>query len=237
MNNFYIGCSGWYYREWTGKFYPLTLKPQDYLKFYTGHFTTVEVNSTFYHDPSPKTVLKWYQIAPLDFKYTLKASRLITHELKFHKARPWIQQTYALCNMLQEKMGCLLFQLPPSFIFTTQNLESILSSLNPSYKNVLEFRHPSWWNPHVFNACKSANITMCSVSGMKVPEMLIPDQPDVYIRFHGNPTYEANYDENVLIEWAQQIQASKTKNMWVYFNNTRLGYAPYNALQLNKILR
>ncbi|MBN9342986.1 MAG: hypothetical protein BGO76_01065 [Caedibacter sp. 38-128] len=235
-NHIYIGCSGWAYREWIGKFYPLGLKSQDHLNFYVNHFNTVEVNSTFYQYPSTKTALKWYHAAPLEFKYTLKAHQMITHKLKFNEAQEWIKQTYALCDLLQEKMGCFLFQLPPSFIFTERNLENILFQLNPIYKNVLEFRHPSWWKLEVFKACKLANITICSVSGMNVPEIIIPDQHDLYVRFHGNPTYEAYYKKEALEEWGKKIKTSQPENIWLYFNNTRLGHAPYNALKLRNIL-
>ncbi len=236
-NNIYIGCSGWSYQEWKGKFYHPTLSPNDYLDFYTSQFNTVEVNNTFYHYPSPKTIKNWYQTAPLGFRFTLKANRMITHILKFHEAKEWIQSTYDLSNLLQEKMGCFLFQLPPSFTFTLQNLERILTHLDPFYKNVLEFRHASWWNPEVFKACKLANITFCNTIGMNMPEILIPYQTDLYIRFHGNPTYEANYDTYTLLEWSKQIKGLDSKDMWLYFNNTRLGHAPYNALTLNRILK
>ncbi|AIL13553.1 hypothetical protein IM40_08765 [Candidatus Paracaedimonas acanthamoebae] len=236
-HNIYIGCAGWSYREWMGKFYPLNLKPQDHLHFYVNHFNTVEVNSTFYQYPSSKTVLKWYQTAPLGFKFTIKAHHMITHKLKFNEAQDWIKQTYNLCDILQEKMGCFLFQLPPSLIFTRENLEHILAQLDPFYKNVLEFRHPSWWDSHVFKACKLANITICSVSGMNVPEIIIPNQPELYIRFHGSPTYEPHYEKEILEEWSKRIRTSKAENTWLYFNNTRRCHAPYDALALSHILK
>lgn len=237
MNNIFIGCSGWAYREWVGKFYPPDLKSGHYLDFYMTHFNSVEINSTFYQYPSSKTVLKWRETAPSGFKYTLKAHQMITHKLKFNKAQEWIKQMYDLSDILQEKMGCFLFQLPPSFSFTSQNLDSIVAHLNPFYKNVLEFRHPSWWDPHVFKEFNAANITMCNVSGMNVPEMIIPNQSEVYLRFHGNPTYEAPYENEILEAWGTQIKTLKAWNTWIYFNNTRLGHAPYNALTLSHLLK
>jgi len=235
-NNVYIGCSGWSYQEWKGKFYPLNLSSNHYFDFYTSQFNTIEVNSTFYHYPSLKTVKNWYQKAPSNLKFTFKANQMITHTLKFYEAQEWVKRTYELSTILKEKMGCFLFQLPPSFTFTSQNLEHILTHLNPFFKNVIEFRHPSWWDPEVFKACKLANITICNTIGMRMPEIIIPHQTDLYVRFHGNSTYEANYDDAALLEWSQRIKELNAKEIWIYFNNTRLGHAPYNALNLRRHL-
>lgn len=230
--NTYIGCSGWYYKEWEEIFYPQELSSRDYFYYYAKNFNTVEVNSTFYHFPAHKTVQKWYKQAPKDFKYSIKANRQITHLKRFKDVEEPLKYLYSLSDILDEKMGCFLFQFPQSFTFTHERLERILSQLNTDYKNVLEFRHSSWWISQVVQALQSTNIMFCSVSGFKVPEELIINNKQSYIRFHGDPTYSACYAEEVIAEWIKNINTSSLKELWAYFNNTRYGYAVRNAQEL-----
>jgi len=210
----------------------------NYFSYYTQFFNTVEINSTFYHIPLKQTLQKWYQQAPSGFIYSLKVNRHITHLKKFHQTQEEIKNFYGLCEILKEKMGCFLFQLPGSFQYTEEHLENILSQLDPVYSNVVEFRHSSWWIPEVFQAFQSANILFCSVSGLSVPEDPINvTNSEAYIRFHGNARYEPKYPCTILKEWKRKINLLPLKCIWIYFNNTRLGYAPYDALEFEKYLK
>lgn len=230
----YIGCSGWYYKEWKEIFYPKELFLKDFFSYYAAHFNTVEVNSTFYHFPTQKTVQGWYKQAPKDFKYSIKANRHITHLKRFKDIRDPLKYLYSLSDILDEKIGCFLFQFPKNFTFTNERLDRILSQLNTDYKNVLEFRHSSWWVPQVIQALQSTNIMFCSVSGFNVPEELIVANKQAYIRFHGDPTYSASYTEQALSKWIKNINASSLKELWAYFNNSLYGYAAQNALEFNQ---
>jgi uncharacterized protein YecE (DUF72 family) len=232
--NTYIGCSGWYYKEWKEIFYPKKLFPRDYFYYYVRHFNSVEVNSSFYRFPTQKTVQGWYKQASKDFKYSIKANRYITHLKGFKDVRDSLKYLYSLSDILDEKMGCFLFQFPQNFTFTNERLDRILSQLNTDYKNALEFRHPSWWGPRVVQVLQSTNVMFCSVSGFKVPEELIADNQQAYIRFHGDSTYSASYTEEVIAEWVKNIKMSSLKELWAYFNNTRYGYAVQNALEFNQ---
>jgi uncharacterized protein YecE (DUF72 family) len=231
-----IGCSGWSYKEWKGLFYPETLAPSKYLAYYSEHFTTLEVNNTFYRLPSEKAVEAWYQKVPKEFQFSLKVNKYITHTKRLKQAAEDIKIFYGLSNILKEKMGAFLFQFPPSFSFSDERLERLLLNLNPVYENVVEFRHPSWWASNVFEALSSGSITFCTVSGLDLPEDLIVLNERAYIRFHGDTHYSAPYSERDLRSWQEKIQTTTLQHLWTYFNNTAMGHAPENALLLNKLV-
>lgn len=232
----YIGCSGWYYKEWKETFYPRDLPQKDYFSYYATHFNTVEINNTFYRFPNQKTVQSWYQQAPKNFKYSIKVSRYITHLKKFKDAQEPLNRIYGLSNILAEKMGYFLFQFPGHFGFTNERLERILAQLDIKQKNVIEFRHPSWWARRVVRSLESANVIFCTVSGFELPEELIITNNRSYIRFHGDPTYSSSYSDRALSRWIQQINVSPLKELWVYFNNSMQGYAIKNAMEFRKRL-
>ncbi|WP_032112556.1 DUF72 domain-containing protein [Candidatus Paracaedibacter symbiosus] len=229
-----VGCSGWIYPCWKGLFYPTNLPYQEWFSFYAHHFNSVEINNTFYRFPTINAINKWYTQAPKGFSYSLKANRLITHFRRFQNAESQLQEFYRLGSLLQEKIEIFLFQLPPSFIYNPAYLQDILSSLDKKYLNVLEFRHPSWWNTEVYEALLKHNIIFCSVSAPGLPDEVLSLNDNVYLRFHGLPWYKASYTEKELHSWATRIKQTKAKHIWIYFNNTSHGYAPINALTLKQ---
>jgi uncharacterized protein YecE (DUF72 family) len=234
---FHIATSGWFYREWKGAFYPEALPSHRWFGHYTQQFSTVELNAPFYHWPKPATVKNWKRNAPEHFRYSVKVNRLITHDRRFQGTQDLVREFYQIADTLGPKMGCFLFQLPPNFEFTPARLELILSQLNPIYRNVLEFRHASWWIPQVFTALKKAKIIFCSVNAPKLPKDLIITADDIYIRFHGPKRWFYDpYSSEELDEWAAEISSSHAKETWVYFNNTADGSAIANAHFLERKL-
>jgi uncharacterized protein YecE (DUF72 family) len=235
---YHVATSGWYYREWKGAFYPDDLPSHRWFKYYTEQFSTVELNAPFYRWPKPATVKNWKRNAPENFRYSVKVNRIITHEKCFRGTQDLIREFYQIAGVLGPKMGCFLFQLPPNFAFTAARLEMILAQLDPMHRNVLEFRHASWWTPEVFAALKKHKIIFCSVSAPKLPNDLIVTADIIYVRFHG-PTrwFYDPYSEQELAAWAQKISASDAKEAFVYFNNTADGSAIANARSLGKLHR
>jgi uncharacterized protein YecE (DUF72 family) len=231
----YIGTSGWYYPQWAGTFYPPNLSSHKYLEFYAQHFNTVELNSPFYHVPTFKTAHGWYTKAPHGFRFTLKVNRQITHIQKMKNMKELLQRFYEFKDILQEKMGCFLFQFPKSYSYTEERLDDILNALDPAYENVIEFRHPSWWDTLIIQCLQDAHILFCSVSGLAVPETVHPSHQKAYIRLHGSPRYDRPYSLPELEEWKQQIGNANLETTWVYFNNTMYGDATQNAQQLMKM--
>src|SRR5688572_26689472 len=121
MNKYYIGCSGYYYPEWKEIFYPKGLAKKDWLNFYTEHFNTLEINSTFYRFPQPKFFTTWFERSPENFKFSVKAPRGITHYRKFNDVSQLLSDFYGMTtDGLQDKLGCILFQLPASVIYSEQ---------------------------------------------------------------------------------------------------------------------
>lgn len=236
MKEIYIGCSGWSYPEWKGPFYPENLASQNFFPYYADHFETVEVNSTFYRFPSLKTVQGWYKKSSPHFKYSLKVNKLITHLRFFEEINKPLTEFYGLSTLLKEKMGCFLFQFPRTFTYTPHNLDRLLCHLKKEFKNAVEFRHESWWNSEVFKAFESENLIFCTVNGMDLPEELMLLGDKVYMRFHGNKSYNHSYEKKVLNAWSQKMKNLSCKETWIYFNNTRHAYAPLNALQFKSLL-
>jgi uncharacterized protein YecE (DUF72 family) len=231
----HIATSGWYYREWKGAFYPDDLPSQRWFKHYTQRFNTVELNAPFYRPPKLATVKNWKRNAPENFCYSVKVNRVITHDKRFQGTQDLIHEFYQIADALGPKMGCFLFQLPPNFEFTVERLELILSQLNPAHKNVLEFRHMSWWTREVFATLKKHKVIFCSVSAPKLPDDLIVTADDIYVRFHGPKRwFYDSYSDEALTVWVDKISASKTKDAWIYFNNTADGSAIANARALEK---
>jgi uncharacterized protein YecE (DUF72 family) len=135
-------------------------------------------------------------------------------------------------------MGCFLFQLPPSLRYTPATLRRIVDQLDPARRNVVEFRHRSWWNDAVYKAFREAGIIFGSSSGPRLPDELVKTADDVYLRFHGTKRwYRHDYTKDELQSWAERIRASGARRIWVHFNNDREGFAIKNARQLRRMLK
>jgi len=130
--------------------YPEDLPSKKWFDYYCEHFSTFEINATFYKFPTSTILKNWYTKSPSNFCYSVKVPKEITHYKKLKDCKERVDELYTLCDSyLKEKLGCFLFQLPPSYSFSKENLQNILSNLNPKYKNVIEFRHESWWNEEI----------------------------------------------------------------------------------------
>ncbi|WP_299227950.1 DUF72 domain-containing protein [Sulfurihydrogenibium sp.] len=233
----YIGCSGFFYYGWKGRFYPLDLKPNQWFTYYATKFKTVEINSTFYNFPKKISIKRFYKISPEDFKFSVKVNKAITHIKRFNDVQKDLNEFYEIVSQnLEEKLGVFLFQLPPSFKYSEDNLEKILSQIDKRYKNAIEFRHKSWWNQEVYDAFRKENLIFCSISAPKLPEKLIQTSTDLYIRFHGKVWYNYQYSKDELISWAEKIKNLEYENSFIYFNNDYNAYAPKNALELIELL-
>ena len=235
---FFIGCSGWFYWHWRGLFYPQDLPTNAWFSYYAKTFSTVELNAPFYSWPTLATVKTWErQAADNNFVYTVKVCELITHIKRFKGTKELIRDFGVIADLLGRRMGCFLFQLPPSYKYTRARLKSIVSQLAPNRRNVVEFRHKSWWNEEVYKAFREQGIIFCSCSGPRLPDDLIKTADDVYVRFHGTKQwYRHDYSNEELMEWVKKIRHSKATRVWAYFNNDREGYALKNSHTLLKQL-
>lgn len=230
----HIGCSGWSYREWKGVFYPAALPQKEWFSYYAQHFSTVEINATFYRTPMPKTLQKWRDQAPERFVYILKAPKQITHVKRFVDCVADIQGFYELGKTLGDKLSGFLFQFPPSFTYDPDRLEMIIQSLDRNYRNIIEFRHTNWWQDEVIHALEKAGLIFCSVIAPALPNIIIASNGRIYVRLHGD-RYKGSYGESFLQQFADKIKALNPEEVWVYFNNTMDVSAPFDALCLKKL--
>ena len=235
----HVGCSGWFYWHWRGAFYPAALPTSRWFEHYAGRFRTVELNAPFYSWPTMATVESWKrQAGRRRFVYTVKVCELITHLKRFAGTRTLVRDFGLIADLLGPRMGCFLFQLPPSFHYTPARLRLILGQLDHRRRNVVEFRHRSWWNEAVYKEFRETGTIFCSCSGPRLPDELIETADDIYIRFHGvKRWYRHDYTTEELQVWARRIGESKAKTVWAYFNNDRDGHALKNARDLSRLLR
>lgn len=234
----HVGCSGWFYWKWRGEFYPTELATGAWFDHYANHFDTVEINASFYSWPTVSNVKAWLrQPGDRDFLYTVKVNELITHIKSFKGTATLVKDFGFIADLLGPRMGCFLFQFPPSYRFTKPRLNDILRQLEPGRRNVVEFRHASWWNDRVYDAFRDTGAIFCSCSGPRLPDTLVRTANEVYLRLHWPERwYRHDYSEAELTVWADRIRDSGASRAWVYFNNDYNGFAPKNALTLRQLL-
>ncbi len=237
LKDFRIGCSGWIYPHWGGLFYPEGLPQRQWFDFYARVFNTVEVNATFYRFPTGKMVQAWHKKGPAGFVFTLKAFRGITHLRKFRGTAELVRRFYAMGEVLGEKLGGFLFQLPPSLQYDRDLLLHILDQLDPRFANTLEFRHESWFREETEVILRERNVAMCIVSAPGLPEHVVVTAPHAFVRFHGKSAWYAyRYSRTELRSWARRLKDLPAERVFIYFNNDWNAWAPENALQLEEIL-
>ncbi|MET3535131.1 DUF72 domain-containing protein [Chryseobacterium limigenitum] len=237
--NLYIGCSGFYNTDWKGYLYPEDAKNKDFLTLYSQTFNSVEINSTFYRKPTAKTLIKWFDETPEDFKFFIKIPKVISHEKRLKDCKEEISE---FCNHIQtnlkEKLSGFLYQFPSSFKNTQENIDLILNTIDFNFLNVIEFRHESWWTKEIFEVLKEKDIVFSGVSfpGNLPEDFIINHSEILYYRLHGKPIlYKSEYSEEFLNNLADKIRKSQHK-IFIFFNNTWGTAAIHNSLYLKKIL-
>ncbi|MCE3295754.1 MAG: hypothetical protein K0R65_1468 [Crocinitomicaceae bacterium] len=236
---FYIGCSGFYNKHWKGIFYPEDMPSSGWLGFYADKLNSLELNNTFYRFPGLKSMQNWYDKVPDDFRFSVKAPKIITHLKKLNDCEELLNDFYTVCETgLRHKLSCLLFQFPPGIAYSEEFLEKVLRSLKPGFLNVVEFRHESWWREDVCDIFRKRNIIFCSVSHPSLPDNLINTTKTAYIRLHGTPRmFYSDYSKDYLEELARQlIENKELEEVFVYFNNTAGNAGILNALDLQSLV-
>jgi uncharacterized protein YecE (DUF72 family) len=231
-----VGCSGWNYAHWrNGVFYPPRCPPRRWLRFYSEHFDTVEVNTTFYRLPKTSSVVRWVEETPEEFTFAVKVSRYITHIKRLVDVAQHLPLLYGRIEPLlrSPKLGPFLWQLPPNFACDLDRLAAALEALDDGHRHAFEFRHPSWFRNEVYELLREHHVAL-----------VIGDRPEVHafqtheltadftlVRFHsGGRGRNGNYSHRELDEWARRLRRwSRTTEVFAYFNNDWEGYAIENA--------
>jgi len=238
--NWHIGCSGFHYKEWKEEFYPKGLPQKKWFDYYSQQFNTLELNVTFYRFPTLKSLKIWYDKAPEGFDFSSKVPRFITHFRKFEETERMLDDFYGLLKEgLDDKLGSVLFQLPPQLAFSKDKLEKIISQMNPGFNNVIEFRNESWWRKDVQSILKKNNISFCGVSFPKIShDDVVINNSLCYYRFHGVPKlFYSEYEKPFLEKIFNQInQNKKVTRAYIYFNNTASLAALHNARYFQQLI-
>jgi uncharacterized protein YecE (DUF72 family) len=236
----HIGTSGWNYKHWRGAFYPDDIKADNWLEYYADRLNEVEINNSFYQLPTKKTFSQWRKIVPDGFSFSVKASRYITHMKKLKDPRDSVERLFEKIIYLEDKLGPILFQLPPRWKSNPDRLNKFLHSLPSQYKYTLQFRDQSWWNDDIYNILRKHNCAFCiyDLAGTQSPREVTSDDL-IYIRLHGpEGAYQGKYSIQQLAAWAGAISSwsDQGQDVFVFFDNDQNGYAPKNALELKQML-
>jgi uncharacterized protein YecE (DUF72 family) len=234
----HIGCSSYNNSYWKGIFYPEDLARSEWFDYYCEQFGTYEINASFYRFPTVKSLQSQYQKTPEDFVFAVKAPKLITHLKQFTDCHQEADEFYSNCHKgLGKKLGCVLFQLPPSIEYTAYRLALVLSYMNADFCNVIEFRNESWWRREVYEALIDKGVIFCNVSYPKLPTTLVETGKTGYFRMHGVPKlFKSAYPEEELRQLKEAINLTNWQDTFVYFNNTASQAGVLDAMRL-KILK
>ena len=210
----YVGTSGWSYKEWKGSFYPADLPADEMLRYYAGRFPSVEVNNSFYRVPSERVVMEWAEQTPPEFRFVLKASRRITHINRLTAADDSLEYFLKIANVLGERRGPTLFQLPPSLKKDLPRLQDFLGRLPRAWSAAMEFRHVSWYSDDVYEALRSHDVALVAVDedeeeGPGAP--LVPTATWGYVRMR-----RGEYPDDGLASWAKRIGAQPWSEAYVF---------------------
>jgi uncharacterized protein YecE (DUF72 family) len=238
-----VGCSGWNYASWRGRFYPRDLASARWLEYYATRFDTVEVNNTFYRLPERSTFETWRRKAPAGFLFGVKASRFLTHMKRLLQPAEPLERLFSRVEGLGRMIGPVLYQLPASLTIDLQRLDSFLQALprrpGTTRLHVVEFRDPSWYIAETFAILRRRRVALClhDKLGSELREPFVG--PFVYVRFHGTSgRYHGSYSRRQLERWAHVLaeQTQEGRRVFAYFNNDPEAVATANALTLREMI-
>lgn len=238
---FHIGTSGWTYDAWRGAFYPEDLPKSRWLTFYTCYFNAIEMNATFYQFFKPENYIKWRDSVPENFYYIVKVPRVITHYKFLVDCEEVIHHFLELANLLEDKLGLLLLQLPPNMPYDPSRLEKALLAFDDPTKVVVEFRNQKWMTPEVKKLLTNIGCVFCDADSPKSKLLGWVTSDTAYIRLHGRKSwYDYDYSKKQLAEIAQhakRLAKKGARTVYIMFNNDYEAYAVKNALYLKKLLK
>lgn len=234
-----VGTSGWNYPEWQDKFYPEEVAQSDWLNYYQHNFRTIEINNTFYQLPEEQTFRNWYDAVEEGFVFAVKANRYITHLKNLLQPEEPVSKLIKRARLLGDKLGPILFQLPPYWQINASRLTGFVEALPPDLRFVFEFRHPSWYTEEVLRILRDNNLALCVHDHQDAPAPHEITADYLYLRFHGpSGEYWGEYTEEEMKKWAARLRAwnEEAQDVFIYFNNDADAAAIRNAGQLAGLL-
>jgi len=227
MTNLYVGTSGYSYKEWKGSFYPEKLPAKDMLRYYSERLKAVELNNTFYRLPKPEMVESWKSQVPDNFRFSLKASQRITHFKRLKEAEDVTKYMLDTVKALDDRLGVVLFQLPPNMKKDIDRLGPFLDVLPAGLRAAFEFRHPTWFDDEVLELLKRGNRALCVSDTDDLPANHIDKTADWgYLRLR-----RVNYSDANLTEWIERIKIQNWTDTYVFFKHEDEGTGPKLAAE------
>ena len=235
-----IGTSGWVYKHWRGRFYPEKLPAAKWFAFYASRFDTVELNNSFYRQPSRKTFEAWRARSSKDFRFAVKLNRYVTHYKRLNVSAESVALSYDTMAGLGPKAAVVLVQLPPRMKFDAERLDDFLRAVSRRRRrHALEPRDATWLADEALAELRKRNVALCVIDTPRWPSRLAVTANFVYVRFHGpKGLYASNYPDAELQAWAERIRAWRDQGLdvFAYFNNDANAYAVFNAFRLRELV-
>ena len=228
----WIGTSGYNYPEWKGSFYPADLPAAKMLPYYAARFPTVEINYTFYRMPNEKLVSGWAAQTPSPYRLTLKAPRRITHDSRLKNTGELVKAFCAVAGTLGDKLGALLFQLPPNLKKDLAVFDAFLDELPPRAPAAFEFRHTSWLDDDVFDRLRQRKVALCVADSEKMSTPVRVTADYAYFRLR-----LVDYTDQDIAAYAKQLREANLKEAYVYFKHEEGATGPGFAEKLNAMLK
>jgi len=236
-----VGCSGFMYDHWKGRFYPSDLSKRRWFEYYREHFDTVEMNVTFYRLPKPETMLKWHDESPDEYAFSLKGSRFITHVKRLAQVEEPLARFFDVALRLRKKLAVVLWQFPPGFARAGDRLGIFLDLLEPyKVRQAFEFRDESWLVPEVVEALRLKGYALCGADWPPWNAAPPLTSDFLYLRRHGHGgRCDSGYTEAELKADARCIRnfLKRGCDVFIYFNNDAFAHAPKDATRLMSMLR
>ena len=209
------GTSGYAFKEWKGNFYPTELKDDGFLGYYATKFPTVEINNTFYRLPKENVLMEWAAQVPQNFTFALKASQRITHHARLkEEAADTVDFLLRNTAKLGDRLGPILFQLPPNLKKDVNRFRGFLGLLPSDRRYVFEFRHDSWFDDEVYDAMRERDIAMCIAEQDDFKCPVVCTATWGYLRLH-----KLDYQANELIDWAKCVTSQQWNDAYVFFKH------------------
>ena len=229
----HVGTSGYSYKEWKGNFYPEDLPAKEMLSYYSRRLPAVEINNTFYRLPQPSMIENWNAQVPARFRFSIKATQRITHIKRLNNVADETKYLLETASLLEQRLGVVLFQLPPNFKKDVERLKAFLDRLQPDLRTAFEFRHESWFDDETFDLLRARDCALVvSDTDEKPLTEIIGTAKWGYLRLR-----RTAYDQDDLAEWMKRVKNQKWKDAFVFFKHEDEGTGPKLAAQFLELAK
>ena len=231
LMNLHVGTSGYSYKEWKGNFYPEDLPAKEMLSYYSRRLPAVEINNTFYRLPQASMIENWRDQVPASFRFSIKATQRITHIKRLKNVAEEMKYLTDTVSLLEERLGVILFQLPPNSKKDAERLRDFLTLLPADPRAAFEFRHESWLDDEILDLLRSKNCALVvSDTDEKPLNEIISTADWGYLRLR-----RTNYEEKDLVEWMKRVRDQKWQDAFIFFKHEDEGVGPKLAAQFLKL--